>query len=449
MPEIVSLEPSRFNARARADNGGLILFNTYLGAYSVFAPRNADAVEHLLSQEGYSGELTGLAKYLFERGYLIRKGVDELGRVRELHSKQQYRTDLFELTLLASEQCDFRCVYCYEDFKRGTMAPDVRSAVVRLIERKAPTLSAMKISWFGGEPMLGFEAIEDIAPKALEISKRFGVNYHSAITTNGYLLTKDRFQSLLDWNCRGFQITIDGSPEVHNQNRPLARGGPTFETILDNLLSFTSIQEPFSVAIRVNFGPETGASLSSLLRALEPIKGDSRFQLRYHAVSKLGGANDDKLSVCGLDTWDTQRRLEEMSEAAGFKVEGQTILMDARSGTGVCYAARPYHFIVGADGLLMKCTVALDKNDANIVGQLMPDGSLAVDADKAFRWTRPYFEYDDHCKSCFYVPVCQGAVCPWEIIEHDTLPCPTDKKKIQRTLRLLWRKHAAAAAAAN
>ena len=40
------------------------------------------------------------------------------------------------------------------------------------------------------------------------------------------------------------------------------------------------------------------------------------------------------------------------------------------SAREVCYAARPYNFIVGASGKLMKCTIALDTQDANVLGRI-------------------------------------------------------------------------------
>ncbi|HEY6390342.1 MAG TPA: SPASM domain-containing protein, partial [Bryobacteraceae bacterium] len=94
--------------------------------------------------------------------------------------------------------------------------------------------------------------------------------------------------------------------------------------------------------------------------------------------------------------------------------------------------------LIGADGKIMKCTVALDTKDYNIVGRMTPDGRADLDVDKFTKWVKPYFEDDAVCKKCFYVPVCQGCSCPIPRIEENERPCPPEKKEIGRTLASIW-----------
>src|SRR6185295_4997161 len=100
-------------------------------------------------------------------------------------------------------------------------------------------------------------------------------------------------------------------------------------------------------------------------------------------------------------------------------------------GSQVCYAARPYSFIVGASGKLMKCTVELDKNDRNVVGHLTEDGDLVLDQDKMALWTEPAFEQDKKCQKCVVLPNCQGTFCPLIRFETQQSPCTP----LRRTLK--------------
>src|ERR1044071_7965793 len=59
-----------------------------------------------------------------------------------------------QLILLPTEQCNFRCMYCYEDFSGGRMSPGVSEGVKRLIDRRLDGLRSLTVSWFGGEPLL-------------------------------------------------------------------------------------------------------------------------------------------------------------------------------------------------------------------------------------------------------------------------------------------------------
>src|SRR5947209_19415198 len=67
------------------------------------------------------------------------------------------------LILLPTEQCNFRCTYCYEDFSIGRMNPETIQGVKRLIDRRLEGLGFLSVSWFGGEPLLACDIIEDIS----------------------------------------------------------------------------------------------------------------------------------------------------------------------------------------------------------------------------------------------------------------------------------------------
>jgi uncharacterized protein len=86
----------------------------------------------------------------------------------------------------------------------------------------------------------------------------------------------------------------------------------------------------------------------------------------------------------------------------------------------------------------MKCTIALDTKDYNIVGKMTPDGRAEIDVDKFARWVSPDFEDDPGCKKCFYLPVCQGCSCPLVRIEENKRPCPDEKLHISSTLKSQW-----------
>lgn len=69
---------------------------------------------------------------------------------------------LLELIIMPTEACNFRCVYCYQEFKAKSMAPRVVAGVMNLLTRRAPELDYLHLSWFGGEPLLAKHLIEKI-----------------------------------------------------------------------------------------------------------------------------------------------------------------------------------------------------------------------------------------------------------------------------------------------
>jgi uncharacterized protein len=419
--------PSRFNARALNAQGSMVLWNTLSGKINVFRASQKQFVEKMLSQKGFRGPLDALGKYLHERGYIVPKGTNEYRQFQLLFGKQHYRSDKLELILLASEDCNFRCTYCYEGFARGTMEPRVRQNIKDLVRRKVGVIRDLSVHWFGGEPLYGLAAIDDLAPFFLELATQHDWNYSASMTTNGYLLTPDTAQRLISWKVNCFQITLDGLAAQHDRNRPARDGSGTFQTIFENLTSLKASDKQFFVRLRINFDPVNYPHLDSLLLLLKETFGeDPRFGLAFHAVGKWGGPNDANLDVCGGEAPYVKARLQESAASKGLK--STTLGDESHPGGAVCYAARPYNLIIGASGQVMKCTVALDKDPANVVGRLEEGGELILNRERFARWVEPAFESDHNCRSCYLLPSCQGISCPLIRFESGKSPCETTCK---------------------
>lgn len=428
---------SRYNIHSTTDDGRLILWNTLRGSISSFKAEQRLAVKGLLTKRGFEGEVKGLAKYLRDRGFLIPEGTDEYRLFQLEFGQQHYRQDTLELVLLASEDCNLRCEYCYEDFARGTMKPWVRDGIKKYVQKNVPKISSLSVAWFGGEPLYGWEAIEDLAPFFHATAAAHGLTLYSNMTTNGYLLTPDIAAKLLSWGIMHYQVTIDGSPEDHNRTRPARNGEPTFDVIFRNLLELKKRPENFLMEVRINFDRGSRTGLSDFIRLMgEEFGGDPRYRLRIRPVGRWGGSNDENLDVCNRDEVGevTYKLIEEAAQV------GLTSCDDLRYvnqfGSRACYAARPFNHVIGADGLVMKCTVDLDKKDRNIVGHLSQDGELKVDKAKVALWTEPAFSSDKSCQKCVILPLCQGISCPQIRMDEDRSPCVPLRSHAKKELRI-------------
>jgi uncharacterized protein len=163
-----------------------------------------------------------------------------------------YRLIFFELIILPTEKCNFRCTYCYEDFAVGRMPPHIVKGLKSLISTRVPQLKGMTISWFGGEPLLAKNVILDIGTHAFEECQKHGVSFSSGFTTNGYLLTEKLLGQFLAISHSNFQITLDGDAEWHNKTRLAANHRPTFQKIWSNIVMFKKFEKTFQVTIRMH-----------------------------------------------------------------------------------------------------------------------------------------------------------------------------------------------------
>jgi uncharacterized protein len=433
---VPSYKPSRFNAHTDSPDGKLLLYNAFTGHSCAIPEKHAADAQAYLNATGFTGELSKVGQYLLLKGYIVESEVDESARWDIRYGMWQYRQDCLELILLSSEDCNFRCVYCSQQFKRGSMQPPVRAGVRNLVASRLRHLTSLEVSWFGGEPLLGYDAIEELAPHFQELAASQNISYRSGMTTNGHLLTPERSRKLVSWGVSHFQVTLDGKAADHDAHRPLEAGGATFDVILANLHAMKSIEGNFEVAIRCNFDHTNVSSILELINNLKELAaGDERFVLRFRPVGKWGGPNDDQLDVCGVRE---SARQSLLLNTAAIREGIHTEAIDSGLTPGpasTCYAARPYSLVVGADGKIMKCTVVLDTDERNVVGTLSQDGHIDFNEDRFAMWTRPYYRTDTMCSKCFFVPVCQGTICPLPRITVGERPCPSQKLEIQQTLK--------------
>jgi uncharacterized protein len=292
------------------------------------------------------------------------------------------------LILMPTEKCNFRCTYCYEDFALGRMSSGLVAGVKSLITARAPALDELLLSWFGGEPLLALDIVEDVQRHARALAERFPrMRVGTNMTTNAWRLSPDVFERLLALGIDDYQISFDGPPEHHDRRRVRKSGRPTFERLWQNVLAMRERPGPFKVRLRLHVDHENLEAMFPFVdRCLETFGEDPRFLVFLKPLSRYGGPQDESVPV--LSTEEDWRRYGELeARVAGAPVPGGPAERPAPGHGEICYAARGNYFVVRSDGRLCKCTIVLD-HPKNQVGRLREDGTLEISAAAVRPWMR-------------------------------------------------------------
>lgn len=288
---------------------------------------------------------------------------------------------ILKLIILPTEQCNFRCFYCYEEFALGRMNREVIDAIKILINKRVSELDYLQIEWFGGEPLLAKSIILEISSYVLSLTKTVPeLHFNSGMSTNGYLLTLKTAEQLVASGIKEFQISLDGPASYHDRMRKRRDGKETFSRIWKNLLDLKSSSLEFKVNLRVHFSKDNVNVINTLVNDLNKnFSHDRRFRIYFKSLAYLGGENDRLL------------RCFDKNEGQQVKYDLEARLSRNLSHVGendsdyICYAGQPTSFVIRADGRLAKCTVGLD-DPKNQVGFLKNDGTLEIDQNQIQSW---------------------------------------------------------------
>ncbi|MDR0306515.1 MAG: radical SAM protein [Chitinispirillales bacterium] len=301
------------------------------------------------------------------------------------------------LIILPTEDCNFRCSYCWENFNHGIMSPENVEAIKVLLTNRAKGLKLLEIEWFGGEPLVAKDIVFDISDHIRQLKTEYPqLVYRGAMTTNGYLLNLKTSGRLCESGIKEYRIVLDGTEKFHDATRKLANGGGTFNIIWDNLVALKKSDLDFSIRLNINF------LLNNYSQAVPPLlqlinktfQGDNRFFLFFKAVQRLGGKND-----CLIEKVNREEENLIIDELCRL-VETQKVIRYVPKND-VCFAAELNTMVIRANGDINKCVIAL-KDECNNVGKLNTDGTMTIDQQKFLNWSKGFDPLDELYLRCPY-----------------------------------------------
>jgi uncharacterized protein len=306
------------------------------------------------------------------------------------------------LTVLPTLNCNLACPYCYEgvNLRNEKMTVEVIGKLKEYIKKEYyEKIQSLKVQWYGGEPLLAFDVIQDISSYLTELQ----IPYTASMVTNATLLTKDKIELLDELKIREIQVTLDGMKQIHDKKRVYKNGRGTFDLIINNLSILhryikQKIEQDFTVNIRVNI--------------------DKFNKDEYHVVHDFIHKEFPEFIVYPgiLMQYTTCSSsipcFVDQSEVASFYIEqyekyGVTELQfyPFLKGMRNCMAESPYTDMVGPKGEMYLCLKDVgDRNEE--IGSIF-NGKTNI--HMIANYCNGGLTFDDKtCSDCFVIGLCGG-----------------------------------------
>ena len=353
---------------------------------------------------------------LLEAHFLVPEDYDEHKAVLKLKSLLKLtntKKDITGYTILPTTNCNARCFYCYEaGIEHFNMSEETADKVVDFIADHCGEAKKVSISWFGGEPTLGWKRIDQIC-KGLAAK---GIDYSASMVSNGYLFDEEMAKKARElWKLGMIQITLDGTEEVYNRVKSyVSSEGSAYQRVMGNIGLL--LEQDIRVSVRMNLDRHNSDDLALLVEELR-----KRFAGQKSFSAYVWPLFDD----CGYKPvqheeedhlWLTQRQneLNDILRSAGMYSEREQSLPCITENH--CMADNKASLLINANGDFAKCehTFATDT-----VGNLRE----GITNPKRIAQWQETVEYPE-CADCCLFPSCH-------VLKHcfSTRDCPRETRE--------------------
>lgn len=330
-----------------------------------------------------------MASPLFAGGFLVSSDIDEYKLVMSAFQAARYDSSHLTTYVIPTQQCNFRCSYCYSRSDDRRMSEAIHPSVVLLLQRLSDAVSTHHVLWLGGEPLLALDTILHT-----EYSSRRSPSYRgvSTLITSGFLLTSPTAEALASVGLTKVVVTLDGPRDTHDRRRRLLDGRGSHDIILDNVCTAV---EHLAVTLRVNVDKGNALSLTGLFEELEGMGLLGRLRVRLVPTRPLNARCQHFGCSCFDDIGEFLHNVEPLLELPRVTLGG--IL----PRTMVCNALRVNDYVVGPAGELYKCPVEVGDRDM-VIGDVF--GGPARSALTEWSLRQPLLM--DECRTCKVLPIC-------------------------------------------
>jgi uncharacterized protein len=342
--------------------------------------------------------------------------------------------------------CQLGCHYCGQKHTKDSLSENLYETIINRIEGKIITkefdYENLDFTWYGGEPLMALKQIRELTPMLKSLAKKHNLSYTADMITNGLSLKENLFVELVEkLNILSFQITIDGTAEIHDKRRMTKTGENTFSLIMKNIVNCVNNtiykEKKCSIGIRINIDKTNQENVNILLEHLETLNILDKVNVQFAQIVDWGknGASANSLNDNDFAENEIGWMLK-LIQSGGKTSDFIPVRVNA-----ACMVEDKNSEVFDAFGNVFPCYelpyTPIYEDSEWLIGNLK-------NPDKEFKTDNSLRNWVDHvkeatvsdCKSCKFYPVCGGG-CPKSWLEGKPA-CPSFKFNIEDRLILQY-----------
>ena len=369
-------------------------------------------------------------KFLNIGAVLSEKPKDFILRA-QCQSYKQCAFHITELVIAPTMLCNFKCPYCFvkDNLKNQIMSKETIDKIINLIKAQG---NECMVEWFGGEPSLVPDILENFYKKAYENNIKI---IRSLLITNGSFENTDIW-SVIEKYITQIQITLDGTKVIHDNRRIYKNGKGSFYKIISNLdLLYEKIQRGkvknnIEVIIRCNVDKDNLLDSISLRNFILD-RYDSIFKFEFAKVCKAGIKQYDK-NILSNKEW--ANFLIQLYEKYGILT--YPYLPTNHVLYHHCRASIPHSYVFDSIGNIYKCEIDLGEEE-KIVGNCNYK-FISKNNIEAKYAASTYNLLPKKCYNCSLLFFCWGGCVHYRFENDMKANCKYHKTKLKKIIEITY-----------
>lgn len=348
---------------------------------------------------------------LVQKKFITENDIDSFLFYKSIVTRQRANQSHMHLTLAPTMDCCFRCHYCFEEYKeKNYMSEETMDSIIKYLN-SLPSKPELKLTWFGGEPLMAPSQMEQFYKKLVSGYKK---PTNSNIITTGFHIDEDVIKIMKNIGVGQVQITLDGQKDTHNKVKNTPGCPDVFNKVLDNVELLLSTSD-IHVVFRINLTTRNSNEYVELYNYLiNRYKGFRKKGISPGFVMDRGACDSPDRNLFFTPKKASQFVLDLYNH---HHIQTPFLRYPSRFFTE-CAIKNVMSMSFDPDGYAYKCWEIIG-NKKYAIGQLNKDGQLNNINQTIYNrhlYGADPLE-DPICSNCQYLPICNGG-CPIQRIQN-------------------------------